>query len=247
MSPPYTLVTGASRGIGRAIALEAARQGHDLVLVGRQDKANIEEVRRAAEKAGSARVLSYLCDVSDPGAIAELFVSAAKDHRLTNLVNCAGYVGDRLALAEMPIEMIDRIFAVNVRATVLCCRQAISQMSRAFGGPGGAIVNLTSQSAQFGGDKITAYSASKAAINGLTVSLAREVASAGIRVNAVSPGPVLTEPVRALPERKLRAMQADLPMGRFCEPEEVARTVLWLLSDAASYISGAIVPVHGAR
>jgi NAD(P)-dependent dehydrogenase (short-subunit alcohol dehydrogenase family) len=120
-------------------------------------------------------------------------------------------------------------------------------MSRLTGGHGGAIVNLSSQTARFGGDRLAAYAASKAAIDGLTISLAREVAPAGIRVNAVSPGAVLTEPLRALPAEKLESMQAAMPMGRFCEPEEVARTVLWLLSDSASYVSGAIVPVHGAR
>jgi NAD(P)-dependent dehydrogenase (short-subunit alcohol dehydrogenase family) len=243
-----TLVTGASRGIGRAIALEAARRSHDLVLVSRQAEAELAEVRREAEAGGSARVLCFCGDMTDPVAVENLFAKIpVEPNPLSGLVNCAGFVGDRRTLAESSIEMIDRILAVNIRATLLCCRAAIGQMSRAAGGSGGAIVNLSSQSATFGGDRLSVYSASKAAINGLTVSLAREVAPIGIRVNAVSPGPVLTEPVRALGEDKLRSMQMNLPMGRFCEPEEVARTVLWLLSEEASYESGAIVSVHGAR
>jgi NAD(P)-dependent dehydrogenase (short-subunit alcohol dehydrogenase family) len=194
-------------------------------------------------------VLAQLCDLTSQNAITDLFRFASKDgRRLTGLVNCAGFTGERRALADTTAEAIDQVLAVNLRATILCCQQAIPQMSRPTGGSGGAIVNLSSQSAIFGGDRLAVYSASKAAINGFTVSLARELAPSGIRVNAVSPGPVLTDSVRAdLPHDKLHAMATSLPMGRFCEPEEVGRTVLWLLSDAASYVSGAIVPVHGAR
>jgi NAD(P)-dependent dehydrogenase (short-subunit alcohol dehydrogenase family) len=192
-------------------------------------------------------VFSHVCDVSDDAAVETLFSSIARYGALTGLVNCAGFTGERTPLAEADIRAIDRILAVNVRGAILCSRLAVGHMSRAGGGRGGAIVNLSSQTARFGGDRLAVYAASKAAIEGLTISLAREVAPAGIRVNAVSPGAVLTDPLKALPPEKLQAMQANMPMGRFCEPEEVARTVLWLLSDAASYISGAVVPVHGAR
>jgi NAD(P)-dependent dehydrogenase (short-subunit alcohol dehydrogenase family) len=247
MARRFTLVTGASRGLGRAIAYEAARDGHDLALVARNEADRLDEVRSAATASGSGHVSVHLCDVSDAAAVAKLFRETARHAPLTGLVNCAGYAGERFMLAEAPLEMIDRILAVNLRGTILCCREIIGQMSRLTGGHGGAIVNLSSQTARFGGDRLAAYAASKAAIDGLTISLAREVAPAGIRVNAVSPGAVLTEPLRALPAEKLESMQAAMPMGRFCEPEEVARTVLWLLSDSASYVSGAIVPVHGAR
>ena len=243
----FTLVTGASRGLGKAIALEAARQGHDLALVARSQGDQLGEVRRAAAASGSAHVSVHLCDLGDAAAVARLFREAGAHAPLTGLVNCAGYSGERFVLAEAPLDMIDRVLFVNLRGTILCCREAVARMSRLSGGSGGAIVNLSSQTARFGGDRLAAYAASKAGIDGLTISLAREVAPAGIRVNAVSPGAVLTEPLRALPPEKLESMQAAMPMGRFCEPEEVARTVLWLLSDSASYISGAIVPVHGGR
>ena len=246
-SCPLTLVTGASRGLGRATALEAARAAHDLVLVCQRDRVILEQVGHAAESTGSRRAFVYTCDVSDEVAVADLFSKISGHGTLTGVVNCAGYTGDRAPLADFAVETLDRILAVNLRGTILCCREAIKQLSRFSGGNGGAIVNLSSQTARFGGDRLAVYAASKAAVEGLTISLARELAPAGIRVNAVSPGAVLTDQLKALPKDKLQAMQASMPMGRFCEPEEVARTVLWLLSDAASYVSGAVVPVHGAR
>jgi NAD(P)-dependent dehydrogenase (short-subunit alcohol dehydrogenase family) len=247
MSRRFTLVTGASRGLGEATALEAARQGHDLALAAQSRAERLDEVRRAAVALGSPHVSVHLCDVGDAAAVAGLFRDTGTHAPLTGLVNCAGYAGERFALAEAPLDMIDRVLVVNLRGTILCCREAVAQMSRLSGGIGGGIVNLSSQTARFGGDRLAAYAAAKAGIEGFTISLAREVAAAGIRVNAVSPGAVLTEPLRALPPEKLESMIAAMPMGRFCEPEEVARAVLWLLSDSASYVSGAIVPVHGAR
>jgi NAD(P)-dependent dehydrogenase (short-subunit alcohol dehydrogenase family) len=213
-------VTGASRGIGRAIALTLARQGHSLVLVSRSDGAPLDDAVEVSRAAGGSRVVGRACDVADADAIDRLFAAIAAEGVPTGLVNCAGHV-DRAALADMPVAVIDRILAVNLRGTLLCCRAAVSAMRE-----GGAIVNISSQSARFGGDRLAAYAAAKAGIEGFTLSLAREVAP-GIRVNAVSPGPVLTEPLRALPADKLAAMQASLPMGRFCTPDEVANTVAW--------------------
>jgi glucose 1-dehydrogenase len=246
VSPPraLTIVTGASRGIGAAIALVAADAGHDLVLVCREHERRLAATADAARALGVS-VTSHVCDISVEADVARLFDAVECTPGVTlGLVNNAGFAGERRPLAEMPIAMLDRIFAVNVRGTILCSAHAIRLMTKLGGG---AIVNLTSQSAIFGGKGLSAYASSKAAINGLTVSLAREVAPRNIRVNAVSPGPVLTEALTALPQDRLREMEASLPMGRFCSAEDVAQTVLFLLSARASYVSGAIVPVHGAR
>lgn len=245
MTSPLTVVTGASRGIGRAVALACARNGHDLILAAHERTVELDAVKREAQEAGAKAVSAMLCDVAVPAAIDALFTALARPP--TGVVNCAGLPGERAKLADQPLDVIERVVAVNIWGTMLMCRAAVARMARSTGGAGGAIVNFSSQSARFGGDRLVAYSASKAAIEGLTIALAREVAGEGIRVNAVSPGPVLTEPVRRLPPEKLEAMQASLPMGRFCTPEEVASTVSWLLSDAASYVSGIVVPVHGAR
>jgi NAD(P)-dependent dehydrogenase (short-subunit alcohol dehydrogenase family) len=128
---------------------------------------------------------------------------------------------------------------------MLCAREAARRLATASGGCGGSIVNLTSQAATFGGDRLHGYAASKGALASFTVGLARELAPQGIRVNAVSPG-VVDSGAPLIPERRA-ALEASLPMQRICRAEEVAAVVLWLASPAASYVSGAIVPVHGAR
>jgi len=242
MIRPLTLITGASRGIGAEITRQAAKQGHDLILVARSLSPALSAVAAEATAAGSqVRVLP--CDLADPSAILALFDQLNDlDRPLTGLVNNAVHVGTRGPLVEMDLEDLDRVLATNVRAPLLMCRGALARM-----GHGGTIINLSSQSAQFGGNGLSAYAASKAAINGLTISLAREVAGRGIRVVGVSPGPVKTEPLLSLPPERLAAMERDLPMGRFCTAAEIAQTVLWLMSVEASYISGVILPVHGAR
>ena len=241
---PLAVVTGAGRGIGRAIALGLAGAGYDLALVGRADLASLEQAAGEAAALGAA-CSTVLCDISDEEPVDGLFATLGPDlPRLAALVNNAGVAGPRSRLDELSMADVDEVLAVNVRGAILMCRAAIRAM-RARGG--GAIVNITSQTAEFGGDRLSVYGASKAALNGLTVSLAREAAGFGVRVNAISPGPVLTEPLLALPPGRLEEMKAGLPMGRFCTAEEVAAVAVWLLSGQASYVSGAIVPVHGAR
>jgi NAD(P)-dependent dehydrogenase (short-subunit alcohol dehydrogenase family) len=241
---PLTIVTGASRGIGRAIALGLAKAGHDLALLALE---RLDTVRAVAEEARrhGIEATAFVGDVAKEASIDEFFAQLGdRGDRLYGLVNNAGTTGERDTLANLSVAEIDAVLAVNLRGAILMSRAVVPRL-RAM--KRGAIVNMSSQSAQFGGNGLSIYAATKAALNGLTVALARELAPDGLRVNAVSPGPVLTEPLRALPPARLAEMQASLPMGRFCTEEEVAGVVAWLLSDEASYVSGAIVPVHGAR
>jgi NAD(P)-dependent dehydrogenase (short-subunit alcohol dehydrogenase family) len=241
---PLALVTGASRGIGRAIALALAAAGYDLALTAGSDQAQLRAVADEAGRLGAA-CRTALCDLTDAAAVAGLHEAlGVAPERYRALVNNAGYAGRRADLADAELDDIDAILNLNLRGLALMCRAAIPLLAA---NGGGAIVNLSSQSAQFGGIGLSVYAASKAAVNGLTVSLAREVAAKGVRVNAISPGPVMTEPLLALPADRLEQMQSGLPMGRFCTAEEVAAVAVWLLSNQASYVSGAIVPVHGAR
>ncbi|MBV8938583.1 MAG: SDR family oxidoreductase, partial [Alphaproteobacteria bacterium] len=145
---------------------------------------------------------------------------------------------------EMPLALIQEVFAVNVFGVFIACREAIKRMKPAGGG---AIVNVSSQAATFGGNKMAHYAASKAAVNTLTIALAREAAAHGIRVNAVSPAVIDTDAHKDADEERRRYLNASLPMGRMGTPEETAEAIAWLLSPQASYISGAILPVSGAR
>lgn len=241
---PLAIVTGASRGLGAAIAASLANAGYDLALISQRDGEAAHKVASEARSLGADTTLHF-GDISNEATVKKMFDEAeSRGQELAALVNNAGVTGERCDLAELPIEAFDRVFAVNVRGAVLCCQHATPLMARAGGG---AIVNVSSQSGTYGGAGLTAYAASKAALNGLTISLAREVAPLNIRVSAVSPGPVLTEPLRALSADKLEQMRRTLPLGRFCTPEEVGETVCWLLSAKASYISGAVIPVHGGR
>ncbi len=236
---PLLLITGASRGIGAAIADLAAQRGYDLVLTYRSDQASAARVAAAAEAHGAGVVIAAL-DLADPLSIDALFAHLPRP--LAGVVNNAAFVGARGPLQDADVEDLSLVITTNVRGTALVCRAAIPRLQ-----PGGVLVTLSSQSAQFGGNGLSVYAATKAALNGLTISLAREIAPLGLRAVAVSPGPVLTEPLRALPPERLAEMAASLPLGRFCSVDDVARTVLWLLSEEAGYISGAVVPVHGAR
>lgn len=242
-SRPLTLVTGASSGIGASIAKTLAARGHDLVLVCRSNRDALDGV---ADEVRSANVWTHCIssDISEPNSVDHVFAEVARLPRpLTGLVNNAAYTGERMPLADLPLSELDRVLDTNVRGVLLMCRGALPLLAKT----GGVIVNLTSQSAIFGSNGLTTYAASKAAVNGITVSLAREVAGQGIRVVGVSPGPVKTKALLALSSERLEEMEKSLPMGRFCSVDDVARTVAWLMSDEASYISGAILPVHGAR
>ena len=243
---PVTVVTGGGRGIGAATVLHLAAAGHDVVVNYRQDRAAAERVVELAA-AGGGRAVAVPADVVDADDVDRLFAAAAELGPVTGLVNNAGLTAHLGDLADTPVEVIRRVLDVNLLGTVLCARRAAQVMSRRRGGPGGAIVNVSSSAATLGSPhEYVHYAAAKAGVDALTVGLAKELAGDGIRVNAVAPGVVRTtihadagEPGR--PDR----VAARVPLGRSGEPEDVAPAIAWLLGDAAAYTTGAVLRIAG--
>ena len=241
------IVTGASRGIGAATAVLAAQRGYAVCV-------NYERNREQAESVVSeinsqqGKAIAVQADIGKPQEVERLFETVDKKlGSLSALVNNAGIAGPRGELRQMDVDVLQRVFDVNVLGYFFCARQAIRRFAFSQGGRGGGIVNISSQAAQFGGNRITPYAASKAAINTFTIGLAREVAEENIRVNAVSPGIIETDQQKALDPSRRKELIESIPMKRAGDPDEVAATILWLLSDKASYVTGAIIPVAGGR
>ena len=241
------LVTGGSRGIGAATARLAAAEGYRVVIAYLENVGSAEAVvRDITGKRGWAR--AFQADVADPAAVEALFEKVGREAGpLYGLVNSAGSSGGFVSLAELSTENLQRVVAVNLLGTFYCVREAAKRMSKSRGGAGGAIVNLTSETARFGGNRLSAYAAAKAGVSTMTIGVARELTPEGIRINAVSPGVIDTDEQAGLTEARRAELAKSLPMGRMGTAEEVAATILWLLSDEASYVTGAIVPVHGGR
>jgi NAD(P)-dependent dehydrogenase (short-subunit alcohol dehydrogenase family) len=243
------IVTGGSKGIGAAVAALAATRGFTVVVnyVGDQDGAD-GVVRRIADAGGRAHAVQ--ADIGSESGVLRLFAAAdAIGVGLAGLVNNAGVTGGFSRLDALQDEALRRVLTVNVAGCFLCAREAVRRMSTRRGGQGGNIVNISSIAAKLGGaGEWIHYAASKGALDTLTVGLAREVAAEGIRVNAVAPGLIETglHAAAGAPDR-LERLTPGVPMGRVGTPEEVAEAVLWLMSPAASYITGAIVPIGGGR
>jgi NAD(P)-dependent dehydrogenase (short-subunit alcohol dehydrogenase family) len=249
MNEKILLVTGASRGIGAAVARRAAIEGYCVAVNYASDIAAAEKVAVEIEKAGS-RALIVKADVSRADEIKRLFEEIDRNlGRLTHLVNNAGIVGRASRLDAADPAMIREVIDLNVTGAILVAREAARRMSTARGGQGGAIVNLSSAAATIGSPgEFTWYAASKGAIDSFTLGLARELAKEGVRVNAVSPGLIETDihASSGQPDRVAR-MSPLIPMGRAGTADEVAETILWLLSDKASYVTGANIRVAGGR
>lgn len=248
MKRPLTLVTGGTRGIGAAIALRLAADGHDLVLGYRHDAAGAEECRLAVEDAGSRCVL-VRADVTDPAGVAELFARAADHGRLTGVVNNAGATLHLGTLAETPVDVIAATVDLNLTAALFVARAAVHALGTTYGGGGGVLVNISSGAATRGAPgEYVQYAAAKAGVDALTLGLAQEVATEGIRVVGVAPGLVRTRIHEDAGDAgRLARVGAQVPLGRPGEPAEVAEAVAWLMSDAASYVTGTTLRVAGGR
>lgn len=243
------LITGASRGIGAATARLAGERGYAVAVNYATGEAEAAAVVRGICDAGG-KAIAIRGDVGRESEIVNMF--AEVEHELgplRGLVNNAGVTGGFARVEGVTAEALARVFAVNVTGAILCAREAVKRMSTRHGGRGGSIVNISSLAARTGSaGEWVHYAASKGAIDTFTIGLAREVATEGIRVNAVAPGLVETglHAANGEPER-LERLKPTIPMGRPGTPEEIAEAVVWLLSPAASYVTGTVLEVGGGR
>jgi NAD(P)-dependent dehydrogenase (short-subunit alcohol dehydrogenase family) len=249
MSTSTVLVTGGGRGIGAATARLAAARGFDVAINYQRDAAAAERVADEVRAFGR-HALCLQADVADEAQVDAMFRRLdAEMPRLSGLVNNAGIVAMKARLDEMDVARWRRLFDINIVGTLLCAQHAVRRMSTRHGGTGGAIVNLSSVAAALGAPGMYVdYAASKGAVDVFTIGLARELAAEGVRVNAVRPGIIDTDIHAASGDRDRPQKSADLiPMQRPGRAEEIATAILWLLSDEASYTTGALLDVTGGR
>jgi len=243
------LVTGGSRGIGAATARLAAQRGYAVAVNYQSDESAAATIVGDIEGTGG-RAIAVQADVADAGQVEDMFATVDRAlGPLTALVNNAGITGRASRLDDASVDTIRRVVDINVTGLALCCREAVRRMSTRHGGTGGAIVNLSSAAATLGSPATFVwYAASKAAVDSFTFGLSAELAGEGIRVNAVAPGLIDTEihAAAGYPDRAVQ-MAPSIPIQRAGSPEEVAEPILWLLSDAASYITGTVLRVAGGR
>ncbi len=243
------LVTGGSRGIGAATALLAARAGWSVAVNYTSNAGAAQEVVRQIQAQGG-KAMAVQADVAQEQQVLAMFEQVdARLGRLTGLVNNAGVVDMASRVEDMSVARLKRMFDINVIGAIVCAREAVRRMSTKHGGSGGSIVNVSSAAARLGAPgQYVDYAAAKGAIDSFTIGLAKEVAAEGIRVNAVRPGLIETE-IHAsggLPDRVAQLMHL-VPMQRGGSAEEVAQSIVWLLSSAASYTTMSLLDVSGGR
>lgn len=243
------LITGGSRGIGAAVAEQAAARGYDVAINYSQDVQAAQAVVRKVEGHGR-RAVAVQADVALEADVMRLFETV--DHslgRLSALVNNAGVVDRGCKVADMSLARLQRMFGINLLGAFLCAREAVRRMARSSGGDGGVIVNVSSAAARLGSPgEYVDYAASKAALDALTLGLGKEVAHDGIRVNGVRPGLINTEIHASGGEPgRLARLVPGVPMQRAGEASEVANAIVWLLSDESSYMTASTIDVAGGR
>jgi NAD(P)-dependent dehydrogenase (short-subunit alcohol dehydrogenase family) len=243
------VVTGGSRGIGAAVARLAAEQSYAVCITYLSNSSAAADVLKSITALGATAV-SCQADVSIERDVIRLFEQVDSSlGRVTALVNNAGTLERQARVDEMDFERISRVFATNVIGSFICSREAVLRMSTRRGGGGGAIVNISSRASRLGSPgEYVDYAASKAALDTLTIGLAKEVAAEGIRVNTVSAGIIYTDiHARGGEPGRVDRLKDTIPMKRGGSPEEVAKAALWLLSDDASYTTGSTIDVSGGR
>jgi NAD(P)-dependent dehydrogenase (short-subunit alcohol dehydrogenase family) len=245
MSAPVIVITGGSRGIGAGTAKLAARKGYDVAISYVRDSQGAEKVAEEIRAAGR-RAVAIRANVSVEDDVTKLFEQVdAQLGRLDVLVVNGGVNGKPYRLADAPAAQIREVIDVNVTGAMLCAREGVRRMSTRHGGNGGSIVLVSSRATEYGSPgEFVWYAASKAAVNAFCLGLAREVGGEGIRVNAVSPGPIDTE---MLSESRRAVVKDVVPLGRVGTPEEVGEAILFLASPAASFCNGANLAVSGGR
>jgi len=244
---PVLLITGASRGIGAAVAKLAAKDGYDICINYASAKDEAEKVASMAREAG-VRAIIFQADTSNEAEVVAMFETIDRDlGPLTGVVNNAGITGKFCRVDELEADVLRRVLDVNVTGCFLVAREAVRRMSTRHGGAGGVIVNVSSMASLMGSpNDYVHYAASKGAVDSMTIGLSREVAGEGIRVNAVNPGIIDTE-IHAgggRPDR-WRDKGETLPMGRGGTAQEVAEAIIWLLSDKSSFTTGACLTLSG--
>ncbi len=249
MSKQVAIVTGASRGIGRATALLLAKNNYKVCVNYQANQSAAQELVNEIRQLGG-EAIAIAADVANEAQIIKMFEQVdQKLGKVTALVNNAGIILPKASLLELSTARLNQIFQTNVIGTILCSREAVKRMSTHLGGKGGAIVNLSSRAAILGSpNEYIDYAASKGAIETLTTGLALEVASAGIRVNAVRPGLIYTDIHAAAGEPgRVDRVKANIPMQRGGTPEEVAEAIYWLISDKSSFTTGTFIDISGGR
>ncbi|MBN8678036.1 MAG: SDR family oxidoreductase [Chitinophagales bacterium] len=243
------LITGASQGIGKACAMLAAEKGYQVVVNYAHQRQLAENVVRSIKDLGGD-ALAIQADISDETAVLRMMDQIHDQFGyLDALVNNAAIIESQMKVQDMSAARLQKVFAVNVLGSMLCAREAVRSMALSAGGQGGAIVQISSIAARLGSPfEYVDYAATKGAVESFVIGLSKEVAAEGIRVNAVRPGLVYTDiHAKAGEPGRVKRLESGIPMLRGGQPEEIAQSVLWLLSDKASYVTGAILDVSGGR